>query len=370
VVRAQALVNVAAIERNAARLRTVAEPAALCAVVKADGYGHGMVPAARAALAGGATWLAVATATEAGELRDGVGPTVPILVLGALSPPELAVALGADADVTVWSPELVEQLIALGSTGVRVHVKLDSGLGRLGTRDAGEATAAAEAVAAASGLELVGAWTHFATADEVGDEFFAQQLARFVAWAEPLRERHPGLLLHAANSAATFRDPASHFDLVRCGVALYGMDPFGVDPAARGLEPAMELRARVGAVKTAAPGESAGYGRLWSARRTTTIATVTIGYGDGWRRGLTNDADGLLHGRRVPLVGTISMDNTTFEVDRAEVGDEVTLIGARDGGRITAEEVARRLDTINYEITCGISARVPRIHHRDGEVLS
>jgi alanine racemase len=200
--RAVARVNLAAIERNVARLRARTGPGvAVCAVVKADGYGHGAVPAARAALAGGATWLAVAAAGEAAALRAaGIGAR--LLVLGALTREELAVALDAGADVVAWRAEFVAAI----ARPARVHVKLDTGMGRLGTRDPAEATAVAEAVAAAPHLELAGAMTHFATADEVGDAFFGEQLARFRAWAVPLHERHPALVLHAANSAALLRD--------------------------------------------------------------------------------------------------------------------------------------------------------------------
>jgi alanine racemase len=369
--RALARVNLAAIERNVARLTRDVERAALCAVVKADGYGHGMLPAARAALRGGARWLAVATADEARALREGgIDDGVPVLVLGALSDEELPVALDAGAEITVWSQELLDALVAAGRPA-RVHVKLDSGLGRLGTRDAEEATAVAEAVAAADGLELAGLWTHFATADDRADSFFGEQIERFRAWAEPLRAQHPGVVLHAANSAALLRDAASHFDMVRAGVAIYGLDPFGVDPAACDLEPALELLSYVAAVKTAAPGESAGYGRRFIAQRETLLATVPIGYGDGYRRGLTNKAEALLHGRRIALVGTVSMDNVTFDVGAAglgpKVGDDVVLIGAQGTERVTAEDLAAKLDTINYEITTGISGRVPRLHHRDGE---
>ncbi len=370
--RALARINVAAIERNVARLIEEAGGAALCAVVKADGYGHGMVPAARAALRGGASWLAVATALEARALREAGFDDVPVLVLGALSDEELPVALDAGAELSAWTVELVQSLIADGRP-VRVHVKLDSGLGRLGTRDAEQATAVAEAVAAAPNLELAGLWTHFATADERGDAFLGEQLERFRAWAEPLRARHPGVRLHAANSAATLREPAAWFDVVRCGVAIYGLDPFGEDPAERDLEPALELTSYVAAVKEAAPGESAGYGRRFVATRETLLATAPIGYGDGYRRGLSNVAEALLHGRRVPLVGTVSMDNTTFDVGAAglgpAVGDDLVLIGAQGGERITAEDLARHLQTINYEVTCGLSARVVRAHHRDGEPI-
>jgi alanine racemase len=362
--RAVARVNLAAIERNVARLRqSTGTGVALCAVVKADGYGHGAAPAARAARAGGATWLAVATAREAADVRA-AGVEGPLLVLGALTGDELAMALDAGADVVAWR----EAFVAAIDRPARVHVKLDTGMGRLGTRDAGEATRVADAVAAAPHLELVGAMTHFATADEPGDDFMPAQLERFAAWAEPLRERHPGILLHAANSAATLRDPATHFDLVRAGIAIYGLDPFQHDPGDHGLEPALELCSYVAEVKAVAPGESAGYGRRFVAEAPTTLATIPVGYGDGVRRALTNDADVLIGGRRRPLRGTVSMDNVTVDVGSggAERGEEAVLIGARGGERVLAEEWAARLRTINYEITCAISARVPRAYHRDG----
>jgi len=352
--RALARVDLAAITRNCRRLeRALAPGARLGVVVKADGYGHGAARAAEAALAGGAQRLFVATAREAADLGE---QPVPVAIMGALSPEELRIALAARAEITAWDRDFAAGL----PPGTRVHVKLDTGMGRLGTRDPGEATAVAEAVEAAGG-EVAGLMTHFATADERGDAFFGDQLARFAAWAEPLRERFPRALLHAANSAGTLRDQAAHFDLVRCGIAIYGLDPFQQDPAGEDLVPALELVSYVAAVKPLAPGESVGYGRRFVAREATNVATVPIGYGDGWRRGLTNDAEVVVRGRRRPLIGTVSMDNVTVDVGPGTdvgVGDEVTLIGRG----ILAEEVARRLGTINYEITCGLSARVRREH--------
>jgi alanine racemase len=203
--------------------------------------------------------------------------------------------------------------------------------------------------------------THFATADDLDDPFFDEQLARFRDWVE--RAGRDDVIVHAANSAATLRDPATHFDMVRCGVAIYGLDPFQEDPGAHGLEPALSLLSWVAAVRRFDRGDSAGYGRRWQAERPTWIATVPIGYGDGWRRGLTNDFDVLIRGRRHASVGTVSMDNVTVELGAetdVEVGDEVVLIGSQGGERILAEEVARRLGTINYEVTTGLLPRVRR----------
>ncbi len=371
--RALARVNLAAIERNVGRLRSsLTGRTELCAVVKADGYGHGAAPSARAALAGGATWLAVATAEEAADLRV-AGLSEPILVMGALSAEEAGAAIAARAEVVAWDRQLVESLARAASareTTVRVHVKLDTGMGRLGTRDRAEALETAELIAGTGpGLALAGAMTHFATADD-DPEFFERQLTEFQSFVSELRTRFPGILVHAANSAATLRSDASHFDLVRCGIAIYGCDPMHEDPAERGLEPALALSSYLAAVKPARAGDSVGYGRRFVAERDTWIATLPIGYGDGVRRALTNNCDVLVRGRRYPLVGTVSMDNITIDLGPAPVverGDDAILIGADGAETQTAEQLARRVGTINYEIVCGISARVPREYHHDGE---
>ncbi len=223
--------------------------------------------------------------------------------------------------------------------------------------------ALAEAAAAADEVELTGFWTHFATADERGSEFFERQLERYTVVADALRARHPGLIGHAANSAATLSSAASHFDMVRCGIAIYGLDPFGEDPFAQGLEPALELHSYVADVKRFEPGASAGYGRTWRAEAETRVGVLPIGYGDGVRRALSNNADVLVGGRRVPVVGTVSMDNVTVDLGaetEVEPGAPAVLIGAQGSERILSEELAERIGTINYEVTCGISARVPR----------
>jgi alanine racemase len=353
--RAQARVDRDAITANVARLREeLAAGTQLCAVVKADGYGHGAAPVARAALAGGATWLAVVTGAEALALREAGVDEARILAMGALDRTELDRALAADADIGAWS---TRWLRALGDRPARVHVKLDTGMGRLGTRDPRQA----DEVVAALGERCVGLWTHLATADARGDRFFDEQLRRFRDWALAHKQRDPALLLHAANSAGTLRDPNAHFDLVRCGVAIYGMDPFGEDAAAQRLRPALALRSYVAALKEAQPGDSAGYGRRFIAEEPTRIATVPIGYGDGWRRGLSNNAEVVINGQRHPVVGTISMDNLTVDVgltSEVRPGDEVLLLG----GGISAEEVAERLGTINYEVTTALLPRVERTY--------
>jgi alanine racemase len=371
--RAVAEVDLAAIERNAARLRErIGAHRKLCAVVKADGYGHGAEQAARAALRGGASVLAVATVLEAGELRR-AGLDAPILALGAISPEELPVALAAGAELTAWDLDFVEQLRALGRSAhapIRVHVKLDTGLGRLGTREPGQALAVTRAVLdAAPVLQLAGVMTHFATSDS-DQEFLAEQLAAFKPFvAEARALATTDLTVHAANSAATLLTPASHFDMVRAGIALYGSDPMNADPADHGLEPALALRSYVAAVKPIAAGESTGYGRRFIANHDTNIATLPIGYADGVSRALANNCEVLIGGRRYPLRGMVSMDNITVDVGPEPVvgvGDRATLIGVDGTERQTAEELARRIGTISHEVLCWISRRVPRVYHRDG----
>ena len=373
--RALARVDLAAIERNCERLRAVAGPrTALCAVVKANGYGHGLAPAAHAALAGGASWLAVVTSAEAAELRAS-GVAAPILLMGALSAEELPLALEAEADVVVWRAATVARLreaAAARGRPVRVHVKLDVGMGRLGIRDPDELLAIAAQVQAAPELELVGGMSHLPCADSDPERSRAE-IARFAAFGERLRALRPGVVLHVANSAATLALPESRFDMVRPGVAIYGLDPFGIDPAQHGLAPALELRSYVAALKPLAPGESVGYGATFVARAPTWIATLPIGYGDGWRRAFSDNAEVLIGGRRHPLVGRVSMDNVTVDVgpDPAGIaeGDEAVLIGRDGDERMSAEELAGRVDTINYEITTALTARPTRAYHRDGEAL-
>jgi alanine racemase len=368
--RAIARVNLAAIERNCARLRAeLAEGCQLCVVVKADGYGHGAAHSARAALDAGAGWLAVAGAREAVELRQAGFQSVRLLVMGALSAVELREALDADADVVVWCEQAVAAVAEAG--GGRVHVKLDSGMGRLGTRDPKQALRVVAVASDTPRVELAGVMTHFATADDRDDSFFEYQLDTFSGWASEVRATHPEIVVHCANSAATLREKRAHFDMVRCGIAVYGMDPFGSDPLVQGLDPVLELSSYVAEAKGCASGQSAGYGRRFVAERDTLLGVLPIGYGDGWRRALSNNAEVLVGGERRPVVGTVSMDNLTVDLgENADAhlvaGSEAVLVGARGEQRITVEEVARRMDTINYEITCGLTARVSRVYHRDG----
>ena len=364
--RAVARIDLGAVKRNCARLKSeLREGAELCAVVKADGYGHGADGCVTAALAGGATRLAVATGAEAGQIGRRF-PQIPLLTMGALAPDDLEDALAAGSEVAVWHDDFRRLLSARGRAQgrpIRVHVKHDSGMGRLGNPDPAAVLALARACAGDPQLDLAGVWTHFATADEPDSGFFDEQLQRFSPVAVALKAEFPGIVVHAANSAAVFRDQRAHFDMVRCGVAVYGLDPFQGEPAQRGLEPALSLHSYVADVKRFSAGDSAGYGQTWRAAADTWVGVLPLGYGDGVRRALSNNAEVLVRGQRRPLVGTVSMDNITIDLGPetdVEPGDEAVLIGSQGEDSILAEEVARRIGTINYEVTCGISARVPR----------
>jgi alanine racemase len=366
--RAYARIDLGALRANCERLRVELGEARLCAVVKADGYGHGADAVAEAALAGGASSFAVATADEA-RLIGRRFQHVPLLTMGALGTDDVDIALAAGSEVGVWDDGfralLADRARAMGRPA-RVHIKHDSGMGRLGTFDPAEVLALARACDADPYLQVAGVWTHFATADEPdGDEgYFDQQLDRFEPVAAAVRAEFPAVTVHAANSAAVFRSRRSHFDMARCGVAIYGLDPFQDDPRSRGLAPVLSWRSCVAAVKRFEAGQSAGYGRRWKAATDTWVGVVPLGYGDGFRRALTNHCDVLVAGRRYPLVGTISMDNLTIDLGpetEVEPGAEVMLIGRQGEEEIRAEEIAARLETINYEVTCAISPRVPRV---------
>ena len=326
--RSELTVDLGAIRRNAARLLRALEGAELWAVVKANGYGHGALDAARAALAGGASALCVVTVPEGVALRRELREPR-ILVLGPFADDEVAEAREARL-------ELVVAVAGEIPTGVPVHLKLDTGMGRYGL---GELPAPPE--------NVVGVMTHLATAD-TDEGFAALQVERFREATAP----YAHLTRHVANSAAALRLPEARFDAARCGIALYGLSPFGTDPAADGLEPALRWESYLAQVKRLESGESTGYGRRFVAEAPTWIGLVAVGYGDGFRRDLTG-TEILVAGERRRAVGTVSMDSFAVELDRElPAGTPVVLLG--DG--ILAEEHARVAGTINYEIVCGVSS--------------
>ena len=369
-----ARVRFAAIESNVRRLGAHAEGAALCAVVKAGGCGHGALTAVRAALAGGASWLAVATIPEALEVAgeaESAGSDAPVLIMSEIAPQLVGEAVArcpGRVRFTAASVAGIEALAAAAGPQRAVHLKVDTGLHRMGVPPE-ELDAVVQALrAAGSRLRLEGVWTHFAVADAPEDPFTADQLGRFDRALAELRSS--GLdtgVVHAANSAGLLAHPDAHRDLVRAGIAIYGVPP---SPQLEGfveLEPALELVSRVTALRTVAPNESVSYGRHWRADEATRVATVAIGYADGIRRNSgPAGVEVLVRGRRCPIVGMVTMDQLMVALapaiaEEATLGDEVVLIGRRGAEEITATEVAVRLGTIAYEVLAGISARVPRV---------
>jgi alanine racemase len=359
-------VDIPALRDNAAALRRwVGEGSSVMAMVKANGYGHGAVHAAAAALAGGASWLGVSSITEALELRT-AGIQVRVLNCGWTMPSQMAEACANGIDIAVFTPPDVDAARhAARAAGVpfRVHWKIDTGMGRLGTR-IDDVAAVRDALRAARGdVEVAGLFTHFASADEASTDFTAAQHLRFLAVVAPLRETFPGALLHCANSAAALRLRDTHHDIIRPGIALYGYPPAHCDGVVD-VRPALSVRAVVTMVKEVGPGDSVGYGREWIAPRRTRVATVAAGYADGIDRRNGNRGAVIAGGVVCPMIGRISMDQLAVDVSEAagvRAGDAVTLLGASDGHALDAATVAERIGTISYEVLCAVSLRVPRI---------
>ena len=369
--QAEAVVDLDAVAANVARLDEVSGAAEVMAVVKADGYGHGMVPCARAALAGGATWLGVTTVDEAAVLRS-AGVTAPVLAWLHAPGAALAGAVASRVDLTAsdaW--QLDEVATAARETGeqARLHLKVDTGLNRNGARP--EAWPGlcrrARALEASGEVSVVGVWSHLVMADAPDHPTVRGQAHVFaqavdVARAAGLRPRWR----HLANSAGTLTTPDVHLDLVRPGIAVYGVSP-GPDvgtPAELGLRPAMTLRGRVALVKRAPAGVGVSYWHRYTTPRETTLALVPLGYGDGVPRAGTNRLEMLVGGRRRTVAGTVCMDQVVLDVEDDDVraGDEVLLFGPGNRGEATAEDWAQAVDTIGYEIVTRIGTRVPRRH--------
>jgi alanine racemase len=354
-------VDLDAIRHNVGRL--LPERAELLAVVKADGYGHGDVAVARAALEAGATRLGVALVEEGVGLRER-GIVAPILVLSEFPPGSAKDALAVDLTPTVYSEEGVASLAeAAASLGreVGVHLKVDTGMHRVGLWPPSAAPAFAESVVGA-GLRIEGLWTHFAASEE-DEAGTLEQLRLLLEVRDALgRAGFRPACVHAANSAATIRFPQSHLDLVRPGAAIYGIDPGGGLGPAFGLRPALAWRSRVTATRRLATGERVSYGWRYALERDATVATVPVGYEDGYHRVLSSRAEVLIGGRRHRVAGTVTMDQILVDCGDAPVraGDEVVLIGAQGEMRITAEELGAHAGTIGYEIVTTISERVPR----------
>ncbi len=372
---AWAEVDTAAIRGNIERIAARLLPGVrVCAVVKADGYGHGAVAVSRVALEAGAGMLAVAIVNEAVELRN-AGFTCPILVMGPAEACDATRIVDYGLDATVYdlpaakalSDAAVMVASRSGTSGSAVlkagiHLKIDTGMRRVGCEPSAAAGLAA-AISALPGARLAGVFSHFATADAEDLGFARAQLARYETALAAIKAAgiDPGIR-HLANSAAAIRLPEAGFDMVRLGIAMYGLKPSADREWEVELQPALSLRVRVSMVKDIAMGETVGYGRRFTAGRKSRIATLPLGYADGWPRALSGRVSLLVRGQRAPLVGSVCMDQCMLDVTDVpgvSVGDEVLLYGSPE---LPADEIAAALGTINYEVACLVGKRVPRVY--------
>lgn len=361
-------VDLGAIAHNVRTLKSRTPPGTLfMAVVKADGYGHGGFEVASTALAAGAEWLGVATVDEAVELRD-MGLVAPILLFS--EPPVETAGLLLEHDIrpTVCTREFALGLAKAAASAdreIRYHLKIDSGMNRIGVR-AEEVPSFAAGLRGIPGLALEGTYTHLANADVPGDWDTELQLRRFREALDGMRTEGvaPGIV-HAANSPATILWPEAHFQMVRCGIAVYGLHPAPSTYDAIDLRPAMSVKARATLVKRITTGDGVSYGLTWRAAAPTTIATLPLGYADGVHRVLSNRMEVLFAGRRCEQVGRVCMDQLMIEVPRgleANRGDEAVLVGMQGEERIVMDELADLAGTINYELACGFGARLGRVY--------
>ncbi|WP_409342906.1 alanine racemase [Paenibacillus sp. MBLB4367] len=343
----------------------LSERSLLMAVVKADGYGHGAVQTAAAALQAGAGYLGVAFADEAFELRR-AGITAPILILGYTAPEFAAAAVEHDVTVTVFTRESLQAVIGHAERSgkqARVHLKIDTGMTRLGVSAPQEALELAAIAAGSPHAELEGVFTHFAEADRAASRFTEEQFASFMKIVRHLETNGIRIpLVHCCNTAGTIHFPHMHMDMVRIGIGLYGVNPCAERPVvAVNLKKAMHLRTKIAALTWIPAGQSVSYGRTYRAERETLIAVLPVGYADGLPRSLSNIGSVLVKGRRAPIVGTICMDQMmadVTDVPKLAAGDEVVLFG----DEVPVEEIAALTGTIGYEVLCGISKRVPRVY--------
>lgn len=363
-------IDLSALQHNYSTIKQrLREGARLMAVVKANAYGHGAVACARALEAIDADWFGVALPEEGSELRRG-GVRRPIFCVGGFWQGQGEQLIEDEIVPAVFRLDMVEELNARAKAAGRVveyHLKVDTGMGRLGVPDR-DLPDLAEALSKFEHARLTGVLTHFADADGAETSFTEQQIARYWRAIEVLEAR--GFRIewrHMANSAGIHAYPESHGTLARAGATLYGLtrDVLAPHPEPFDLRPVMSLRSRIILLKQVPPGSPLGYGRTFTTKRESLIATIPIGYADGLRRGLSNQGKVLIRGHEVPIVGRVSMDLTILDVtdlDAVSVGDEVVLLGEQEGKRISAEDMAESVGTISYEIVTGISARVPRVY--------
>lgn len=365
-------ISLSAIENNV-RLLAQGTQAKVMAVLKANAYGHGVIPVSQAVHRAGAVWLGLARVEEALELRY-AGYDGPILVLGFTAPGRVRALIEANVSMALWSEEqLSEYARAASEAGkpAKVHLKVDTGMSRLGV-STGEAVALADLIQQQRGVTFEGIFTHFARADEPDPAPTEKQEAalREVVEALELAGLRPPLV-HAANSAGSLTRPSAHFDLLRAGIAIFGLHPSPQCPLPDDFRPAMAWKSQLSQVHVLPKGRGVSYGHEYVTHKKERIGTVPVGYADGFRRVMGNVV--LAGGRRVPVVGRVCMDQISVQLDDvpdAKVGDEVVLIGEQGSERISAEDVAERWGTINYEVVCGLSPRVRRVYDSDSQEQS
>lgn len=365
-------VDLGAIAHNIKEIRRVTSPSAkVMAVVKGNGYGHGAVEVSRTALENGAEWLGVARVAEGAALRE-AGIDAPILVLGYIPPEQSGEAVRLRLAQTVYSREMALALSEAASREgkkAKVHFKVDTGMGRIGWVAGRRAVQEILELARLPCLEVEGIFTHFAAADDPDKRYTAEQLDKFLYLVEELRKNGLEIpIKHAANSPALMEMPETHLDMVRAGVIIYGLYPSDkMDRSSVKLRPAMSLKAKVAYVKEVPAGFKISYGCTYTTSKPTVIATLSLGYADGYTRLLSSKGEVLLNGRRAPVVGRVCMDQTMVDVGHipgVKMGDEAVLIGRQGDEEISADEIAAKLGTINYEIVCMINSRVPRVYTR------
>ncbi|NMH73396.1 alanine racemase [Bacillus sp. RO2] len=358
--------NVQAIQEHVTKDVTV------IAVVKANAYGHGDAQVANVALEAGAKYLAVSFLDEAMSLRQ-QGITAPILVLGASRVSDLPLAAKENITLTVFRQEWIEEASVAyhGSAVVKLHLKLDTGMGRIGARTQEEVTQIVELIEKAPNLQMEGIYTHFATADELQSDYVERQFERFHTLLNHITNQHAIPMIHCGNSATTLRFPKRIFNAVRVGIAMYGLTPSPeMEPELPfPLKEAFSLHTKLVHVKKLSIGESVSYGATYTTKEEEWIGTVPVGYADGWIRKLQG-MNILVDGKLAPIVGRICMDQFMIKLPHElPIGTKVTLIGEQDGKKISSNDVAAKLDTINYEVPCMISYRVPRMFWRNGSIM-
>lgn len=366
-------VNLDHITSNVESLRKIlSEDVKIFAVVKANAYGHGDIQVARVALSAGAQCLAVATLDEAVRLRQrGIDKKVPILVLGATRPSDVVMAVDLEVTLTVFQLEWLKQANELLAEGrsLRVHMKIDTGMGRIGVKTTQEIKEMEGYIREHSAFYLEGTYTHFASADSLDRTYYEKQLSTFKTLLESFEERPE--IVHCSNSAASLRYPESYCNAVRFGISMYGLTP-SLEIQSEipfQLKEALSLKTKLTHVKQIQKGEKIGYGSTYTAREAEWIGTLPIGYADGWIRKLQGQ-EVLVKGKRTPIVGRVCMDQTTVKLSSSlPIGTEVTLIGEQGSEFISVNEIANKLETINYEVICMVSNRVPRVYIQGGEIV-